>query len=64
MVVHCTQLIRMKRAGGQGVYDFRGLLIRLGERSGFIFDYDNDWSVLVERTDGMPEGEIMQSWKR
>lgn len=25
---------------------------------------DSDWSVLVERTDGMPFGEILESWKR
>jgi DNA modification methylase len=40
MIVHCTQIQRMKRIGGQGTYDFRGLLIRLGERAGFVFDYD------------------------
>lgn len=43
MVVHCTQIPRMKRSGGQGLFDFRGLLIRLAERSGFVFDYD--WAV-------------------
>lgn len=40
MMVHCTQIVRMKRSGGQGNYDFRGLLIRLAERAGFIYDYD------------------------
>lgn len=25
---------------------------------------DNDWSVLVERTDGMSEDEVMVSWER
>jgi len=25
---------------------------------------DNDWSVLVERTDGKPESEIMKEWER
>lgn len=40
MVVHCAQIVRMKRSGGQGLYDFRGLLIRLAERAGFIFEYD------------------------
>ena len=24
----------------------------------------NDWSVLVERTDGKPQSEILESWKR
>jgi len=43
MVVHCTQIPRMKRCGGEGLFDFRGLLIRLGERAGFTFEYD--WAV-------------------
>jgi DNA modification methylase len=43
MMVHCAQIIRMKRSGGQGVHDFRGLLIRLAERAGFVFEYD--WTV-------------------
>ena len=25
---------------------------------------DNDWSVLIERTDGRPEAEILEDWKR
>jgi hypothetical protein len=40
MMVHCTQIPRMKRVGGLGMFDFRGLLIRLAERSGFVFEYD------------------------
>jgi hypothetical protein len=40
VVVHVAQIPRMKRAGGDGLFDFRGLNIRLGERSGLIFDYD------------------------
>lgn len=43
MVVHCAQIQRMKRAGGEGVFDFRGLLIRLAQRAGFIYEYD--WAV-------------------
>lgn len=39
-LVHCTQIVRMKRSGEEGLYDFRGLLIRLAVRSGFIYDYD------------------------
>lgn len=39
-VVHVAQIPRMKRAGGQGVFDFRGLNIRLGERAGLVFEYD------------------------
>lgn len=43
VVVHVAQIMRMKRTGGQGLFDFRGLNIRLAERSGLIFEYD--WSV-------------------
>jgi len=43
MVVHCTQIPRMKRCGGVGLFDFRGMLIRLAERSGLVFEYD--WAV-------------------
>ena len=43
MVVHCTQIVKMKRSGGVGMFDFRGMNIRLAERAGFIYDYD--WSV-------------------
>lgn len=40
MVVHCTQIVNMKRTGGAGMFDFRGLLIRLGQRAGFVYEYD------------------------
>ncbi len=40
VMVHVAQIPRMKRAGGQGLFDFRGLNIRLGERAGLLFDYD------------------------
>ncbi len=43
IVVHVAQIPRMKRSGGDGLFDFRGLNIRLGERAGLIFAYD--WSV-------------------
>lgn len=43
MVVHCCQIPRMKRVGGVGMHDFRGMLIRLGERAGFIYEYD--WAI-------------------
>lgn len=43
IVVHVAQIPRMKRTGGQGLYDFRGLNIRLAERSGLVFEYD--WAV-------------------
>lgn len=43
MVVHVCQIPRMKRSGGVGLFDFRGLNIRLAERAGFVYEYD--WSV-------------------
>lgn len=43
IVVHVAQIPRLARAGGTGLFDFRGLNIRLGQRSGLIYDYD--WSV-------------------
>ena len=43
IVVHVAQIPRMKRSGGQGMFDFRGLNIRIGERAGLVFEYD--WSV-------------------
>jgi hypothetical protein len=27
-------------------------------------DYHSDWAVLIERTDGMSEAEILEGWKR
>jgi DNA modification methylase len=39
-LVHVAQIPRMKRSGGQGLFDFRGLNIRLGERSGLVYEYD------------------------
>lgn len=43
VVVHVMQIPRMKRSGGSGIHDFRGLNIRLGERAGFTYEYD--WAV-------------------
>ncbi len=43
VVVHVAQIPRMKRSGGVGLFDFRGLNIRIAERAGLIFEYD--WSV-------------------
>jgi DNA modification methylase len=43
IVVHVTQIPRMKRSGGEGLFDFRGMNIRLGERAGLTFEYD--WAV-------------------
>lgn len=45
VVVHVTQIPRMKRVGGQGLADFRGMNIRLAERAGLVFEYD--WLVRV-----------------
>jgi DNA modification methylase len=42
-IVHVCQIPRMKRTGGVGLCDFRGLNIRLGERAGLVYEYD--WSV-------------------
>lgn len=43
MMVHVAQIPRMKRAGGRGLADFRGLCIRIAELAGFVFEYD--WHV-------------------
>lgn len=43
VVVHVMQIPRMKRTGGVGLFDFRGMNIRLGERAGLVYEYD--WSV-------------------
>lgn len=43
VVVHVAQIVRMKRAGEQGLFDFRGMNIRLAERAGLVYEYD--WSV-------------------
>jgi len=38
--VHVCQIPRMKRSGGVGLCDFRGINIRVGERAGLIYEYD------------------------
>jgi DNA modification methylase len=44
MVVHCNQVVRYKRGGGDGgLFDFRGFLLRLAQRAGWIYSYD--WMV-------------------
>lgn len=43
IMVHVAQIARLKRSGGEGLVDFRGMNIRLGERAGLIFEYD--WTV-------------------
>lgn len=42
-IVHVMQIPRMKRSGGVGLNDFRGLNIRVAERAGLIYEYD--WCV-------------------
>lgn len=42
-VVHVMQIPRMKRSGESGLFDFRGLNIRIAERAGLVFEYD--WAV-------------------
>jgi DNA modification methylase len=42
-LVHVMQIPRMKRTGEVGLHDFRGLNVRIGERSGLVYEYD--WSV-------------------
>jgi len=39
-VVHVAQIPRLKRSGGEGLIDFRGINIRIAERAGFIYAYD------------------------
>jgi DNA modification methylase len=39
-IVHCAQIGRLKRAGEFGLFDFRGMLIRLAQRAGLIYEYD------------------------
>lgn len=39
-VVHVMQIPRLKRTGEEGLFDFRGLMIRLGQRAGLIYCYD------------------------
>jgi DNA modification methylase len=38
--IHVCQIPRMKRSGGVGLCDFRGINIRLAERAGLIYEYD------------------------
>lgn len=43
IMVHVQQIAKMARNGEVGLHDFRGMNIRLGERSGLIYLYD--WAV-------------------
>ena len=43
IAMHCTNIVRYKRSGGEGLFDFRGMLIRLAERAGLVYEYD--WTI-------------------
>ena len=43
VICHCMQIPRLKRSGEVGLFDFRGLLIRLAIRAGLVYEYD--WCV-------------------
>lgn len=57
-IVHVSQIVKMKRAGGQGLFDFRGLNIRIAERAGLIYEYD--WSV---RKDPQAQAIRNKAWE-
>lgn len=57
VVVHVMQIPRLKRSGGEGLCDFRGLNIRLAERAGLIFEYD--WVILKN-----PQAQAMRTRAR
>jgi len=40
VMVHVMQIPCLERSGKEGLIDFRGLNIRIGQRSGLIYDYD------------------------
>lgn len=40
VIVHCCQIPGLARNGELGTFDFRGLLIRIAQRAGFIYQYD------------------------
>lgn len=39
-LIHCTQIAHKKRDNDYGIFDFRGLLIRIALRAGFVYEYD------------------------
>lgn len=38
--IHVQQIPRMKRTGEVGLHDFRGMLARIAERCGMVYEYD------------------------
>lgn len=45
VIIHCMDIVRLKRSGGDGIFNFRDLLIRLAERAGFTYEYT--WTIRV-----------------
>lgn len=45
VMIHCMDVVRLKRSGGEGIFNFRDLLVRLGERAGFHYEYS--WTIRV-----------------
>lgn len=43
VICHVQQIPKMKRSGEEGLCDFRGMNIRIGESAGMVFEYD--WAV-------------------
>jgi hypothetical protein len=43
VLLHCMPIPRMKRSGEEGMCDFPGVLSRLAERAGFVFEYE--WTI-------------------
>ena len=40
VMVHCAQIPGLLRNGSPGIFDYRGLNIRIAQRAGFIYHYD------------------------
>ena len=55
-----VQSMRMLQNHGYSCHRFRGR----DENHQPTGDVDSDTFVLIERTDGMPESEILERWKR
>jgi hypothetical protein len=55
--------LRLLRECGYTAHRFRSVMV-MSDGSEMIDHGDNDFMVLVERTDGMTEAEILESWKR
>lgn len=42
-IVHVADIVKMKRVGGVGLFDFRGFNVRLAQRAGWVYEYT--WAV-------------------